>query len=324
MQAHFNEILEKAIKAPSGHNTQPWKFKTDGNVISIFPDYERALQVVDADNHALFISLGCALENIIIAAEHFNYETVIKMDLKNGNREQITITLTPSSFKSNDHLFGNIDIRQSTRNEYNSLLIPQADIEKLQVASLQEDVNCMIFTDNKKIVPIAELVKEAAAMQFKNKAFMNELTHWVRFNKKAGKQTGDGLYGGAIGKPSVPKWLGKFFMNITASPEGEAKKQADLIFSSYALILFIAKRNDKQAWVNVGRSFERVALTATSVNINHAHENMPCEEITVRKKLIERLNLINDEQPLLLIRIGYSKKMPYSFRRPIEDVLINN
>jgi len=46
-------------------------------------------------------------------------------------------------------------------------------------------------------------------MQFKNKAFMNELTHWVRYNKKAGEQTGDGLFGGIMGKPSVPKWFGE-------------------------------------------------------------------------------------------------------------------
>lgn len=85
MQAHLNEILEKAIKAPYGHNTQPWKFRTDGNVISIFTDYERALQVVDADNY------------------------------QNGDKEQIMIALRPSTFKIKEKHFGNIDIRQSAR-----------------------------------------------------------------------------------------------------------------------------------------------------------------------------------------------------------------
>ena len=153
---------------------------------------------------------------------------------------------------------------------------------------------------------------------------MNELTHWVRFNKKAGEQTGDGLFGGTMGKPSVPKWFGEFITSIATFPDGEAKKHAVLIESSSALVVFIAKRNDKNAWVNLGRSFERVALTATSLHINHAHENMPCEELAIREKLIEHLNLENGEQPLLLTRIGYSRKMPYSFRRPIEDVLIES
>jgi len=77
-----------------------------------------------------------------------------------------------------------------------------------------------------------------------------------------------------------------------------------------ALIVFIAKRNDKKAWVNVGRSFEQMALTATSLNVNSAHKNMPCEEVSVRQNLIQQLNLKNGKQPLLLIRLGYSEKMP--------------
>ncbi len=102
MQAHLYEILEKAIKAPSGHNTQPWKFKTTANVITIFPDYERALPIVDADNYALLISLGCALENIVITAAHFGNNTSVQMDLQNEDKEQITIILTRFTFKSND------------------------------------------------------------------------------------------------------------------------------------------------------------------------------------------------------------------------------
>jgi len=49
---------------------------------------------------------------------------------------------------------------------------------------------------------------------------------------------------------------------------------------------------------------------------------MPCEESELRKKLIELLNLKPGEQPLLLIRLGYSDKMPYSFRRPLKEVVI--
>ncbi|MBD3386211.1 hypothetical protein GF407_14980 [candidate division KSB1 bacterium] len=62
----FVEMIRFATMAPSGHNTQPWKFSLHENTITIFPDYKRRLAVVDPDDHALFISLGCALENLII------------------------------------------------------------------------------------------------------------------------------------------------------------------------------------------------------------------------------------------------------------------
>lgn len=67
------ELIRCATLAPSGHNTQPWTFSFDEGSIRIFPDFSRCLPVVDPDNHALFISLGCALENLVIAAEHHGY-----------------------------------------------------------------------------------------------------------------------------------------------------------------------------------------------------------------------------------------------------------
>jgi len=49
MKAPYEELIQNAIKAPSGHNTQPWKFRVEENAIIIYPDYERTLPVVVAD-----------------------------------------------------------------------------------------------------------------------------------------------------------------------------------------------------------------------------------------------------------------------------------
>ena len=57
-------MLRYAILAPSSHNSQPWKFRIRENEINIF---------ADTDQRELFISVGCALENLLIAAEHFGY-----------------------------------------------------------------------------------------------------------------------------------------------------------------------------------------------------------------------------------------------------------
>ena len=64
-------------------------------------------------------------------------------------------------------------------------------------------------------------------------------------------------------------------------------------------------------------------LKATTLNIRHAHMNMPCEELEIRKKFQNHLGLEN-EHPLLLLRIGYSNPMPKSYRRSIEDVLVES
>lgn len=322
MKVQYEELIQKAIKAPSGHNTQPWKFELAENSITIYPDYTRALPIVDADNHALFISLGCALENLIIAAEHYGFNTSIKINTEQINKESITVQLIPSAPKEDVLLYNFIDVRQATRNIYNGEPIPDTNIEKLKAASLQEDVQTVFFADGMDSESIIDFVKEGNKLQFKNPSFIAELVKWIRFNKKTAIQKGDGLFGASTGNPSVPTWFGKLYMKISANPEKEANKWVELIHNSSAIMIFIAERNDKKAWINVGRSFERTMLTAASLNINHAHVNMPCEELEVRKKLGRHLNLLKEQQPLLLIRLGYSEKMPYSFRRPVEDVML--
>jgi len=95
MKVPYEELIQTAIKAPSGHNTQPWKFRVEENAIIIYPYNERTLPVVDADNHALFISLGCALENLVIAAQHFGFKTNTTCYTGQAGNESIVVQLTP-------------------------------------------------------------------------------------------------------------------------------------------------------------------------------------------------------------------------------------
>jgi hypothetical protein len=135
------------------------------------------------------------------------------------------------------------------------------------------------------------------------------------------KQRLDGLTAPALGMPSIPRWLGELIMRKLVSPGTEAKRCEKAIRSSSHLLLFIARANDRKHWVDLGRAFERIALTATSLGIAHAHLNMPCEVLSVREKLIRHLGLQHGKQPLLLIRLGYASAAPRAPRRPVEEVL---
>lgn len=315
----IKEIIRLATLAPSGHNTQPWCFSVNKNVIAIMPDYSRRLPVVDPDNHALFISLGCALENLVIAAGQYGYSSEIKYSLEKEKSEKIEVELKKSDGFLNNALFDAIPQRQSTRQKYNGNPVPEKDLQALKTASSQEGVIFKLFTEAAEIESVCEFVKEGNRIQFNNKRFVDELVSWIRFNQSDAERLRDGLRSAVMGAPSIPQWMGKIIMKFV-SPENEAKKCEQSIKSSSGLMLFIATNDDKLSWINLGRSFERVVLSATLLNIKHAHLNMPCEEICVRKKLQKHLGL-NNEQPLLLLRIGYADPMPKSFRRPVEDVL---
>ena len=69
-------LLKYAVLAPSSHNTQPWKFAIKDERIKVSADLTCALKVADPDERELFISVGCALTNLTIAAKRFGYGRV--------------------------------------------------------------------------------------------------------------------------------------------------------------------------------------------------------------------------------------------------------
>ncbi len=62
------DFIRFATLAPNGHNTQPWRFRIGKDSIEILPDFSRRTPVVDPDDHHLFVGLGCAAENLALAA----------------------------------------------------------------------------------------------------------------------------------------------------------------------------------------------------------------------------------------------------------------
>jgi len=318
----FIYLVENAIKAPSGHNTQPWKFENIQDSIKIHPDFKRALPVVDRDNHALYISLGCALENIIIAASKRGYRC--KVIYPNNANSEITVKLNyiDANSKIDDNLFDYIAIRQVNRSKYSEKKVNDEELGKLKSSFNFEGVSIVILNGKTNFEKIIPLIIEGNNLQIQNKEFIKELTSWFRYSKSEAEKTRDGLWTAAMGLPNMGKLIGSFIMKNFVSAKSEAKRLVDLLESTQGIVIFIADKNEVATWVKTGQAFQRFSLTATMLGISLAHLNMPCEELEVRKKLEKELGVEN-KHPLLLIRYGYAdKKMPYSYRRNVYEVIV--
>src|SRR6478735_4015382 len=62
-------LVTYAAMAPSGHNAQPWLFRVRDREIDLLSDFSRLIHTADVDRREMYVSLGCALENLLIAAE---------------------------------------------------------------------------------------------------------------------------------------------------------------------------------------------------------------------------------------------------------------
>ena len=80
--ALLQELVRCATLAPNGHNAQPWMFELSPGRISIRPDFSRRTPVVDPDDHHIWVSLGCAIENMVIAAAALGKHAEVAFDVK--------------------------------------------------------------------------------------------------------------------------------------------------------------------------------------------------------------------------------------------------
>jgi hypothetical protein len=312
----LNYLVHYARLAANSHNTQPWLFSLDGSRVSIGPDMTRATPVVDPDGHHLYASLGCAAENLSLAAGAAGAAATISLDDDSG-RVEIDLAQTAPS---RDPLFDAILERQSTRSDYDGRALPAADLEAISEAASIDGCEVMLLTDKAKIDQVLELAVAANTHQVDDSAFVRELRKWLRFNGAQAIDTRDGLYVGCTGNPSLPPWLGQMLFGFFLSAESENDKLVRQVRSSAGLAILVSDRDDKPHWVTAGRASQRFALKAASLGVRHAFVNQTVEVAETRRQLADLLGL-GDRRPDLVMRFGYAPPMPKSLRRPVEAVI---
>lgn len=314
----LRELARMSTLAANGHNTQPWKFHLDEGRITILPDFSRRTAVVDPDDHHLFVSLGCATENLVISARaHGRYADVA---IKNEPEPQIDITLR-SGPAGDDALYKAIPLRQSTRSAYDGQQISSDDIDLLKAAARRHGVSVLFFTEQAQREAISEFVIEGNSAQMDDPAFIAELQEWLRFNPNHAVATGDGLFSACSGNPVAPEWIGNRLFEAFFTKDAENAKYRNHIRSSAGIAVFIGDQADPMHWINVGRSFERFALQATALGIRNAHINQPIEVPSIRPEFARWLGMA-DARPDLVVRFGRAPVLPMSLRRPVEDVIV--
>lgn len=315
------DLVRYAVLAPSSHNTQCWRFRLERDAIAIFPDRVRRCPIVDPDDHHLYTSLGCAAENLTQAARAHGFDgdatTNASGDHAADGIIRVGTTRTPA-FRST--LFEAIPARQSTRAEYDGRPLASSELDLLARASAGAGVHLQLYTAAADIERILSAVVQANGLQIEDDAFRRELMHWIRFSRADALRSGDGLYSGASGNPSVPAWIGRVALDVMLTPGRDGDKYAAQIRSSAGIAVFSSDRDDPAHWVAVGRSFQRFALQATVLGVRTAMLNQPVEVTSVRAAFATMLGL-GAHRPDLVVRFGRGPLLPRSLRRPTAAVI---
>lgn len=308
----IREFIRYATLAANGHNTQPWHFRLGEDRIEILPDLARRTPVVDPDDHHLFASLGCAAENLALAAGARGRPGTLSFDPANDGA---VVFAFGGGAAPAPALVDAIPRRQSTRAEYDGRPVSAADLETLAVAGAVSGVDLILITDRAQMGRARDLILAGNSAQIADAAFVRELKTWLRFSPREALEAGDGLFSASSGSPALPAWLGPRVFNWVFRAEAENDKYARQLLSSAGIAVFVSARDDKEHWVRAGQACQRFALQATALGLKHAFVNQPVEVASLRPELATLVGLTG-RRPDLVMRFGYGPTLPYSARRP--------
>lgn len=315
--ALMRELVRYATLAPSSHNTQCWKFRLEDRAISILPDFSRRCPAVDPDDHHLFVSIGCAAENLLQAAlANGLYGNAV---FEASAAKSLRIALEPTTAVVTS-LFNAIPERQSTRAEYDGKPISASELALLEKASRGKGVRAILLTEREALEKVLEYVVQGNTAQMHDRAFVDELKAWIRFSASDAVRKGDGLYAASSGNPSAPSWLGSVLFSLFFTPKAENDKYAKHVRSSAGIAVFVSEAESPAQWIEVGRCYERFALQSAALGIRNAMLNQPVEVSALRPQFSSYLGL-GGGRPDLVVRFGRGPKLPPSLRRPIDAVL---
>lgn len=312
------DLIRFATLAANSHNSQPWQFSVTDRGVEIRPDPSRRLSAVDPDDHHLFASLGCAGENLSIAAGANGQPGELSFDPSNSGAVSFTFGTGP---RQDVALFEAIPKRQSTRDIYDGRPVSAPDLATLAKAASVPGVDLVLLTDRIQMNRVRDLVIAGNSTQMADPAFMRELKAWLRFSPRQAMEWGDGLFSAASGNPILPSWLGPRIIDLVLNAKTENEKYARQIALSAGIAVFVAGKDDAEHWVLAGRGCQRFALQATALGMKHAFINQPVEVPSLCPKLAALVGLPG-RRPDIVMRFGYGPALPFSARRPVAAVIV--
>lgn len=310
-------LLGYAILAPSGHNSQPWRFRIEGGTVLLYADPGRALPVVDPAGRELTISCGAALEHLLIALRHFGHAGRLAVFPEPENPVLLAHVEPggPADAPESVHrCFAAITRRRTNRRAYRDEPLPADVLDDITAAAA--GVRLHVAVDDVEQGGIAGLVAEADRIQQADAAYRRELAAWMRSNVNPGS---DGIPGYALGMGTASSLVSPLLVSLVDTGDRQAAGDAETAFRAPALVLLETATDDPPAWLSAGRALARLLLIARSHGVRASYLNQAVEVPGVRERLRQVAGISG--YPQLLLRLGYADGVPPTPRRTVDEVL---
>ena len=335
-------LVAAGVLAANPHDTQPWLFAVGANAIEIFADRTRGLGAMDAYAREMHLGLGCAIENMALAAGPNGFAaaataspgSLSALDEGEAPVHAATLRLTRREPTAPDPLYRAIPLRHTNRYAYDRGRAPPQDWRDFAArADFGDDVRVLLIEDGERRRWFDAAVVEGTQAIIADRTMIADSDRWFRSSSAEIDAHRDGPTLEAAGLSFLTLTFARLFpVSAETSHQAWLRQTRDVQLASAPLVGLIAVRDraDRASAIAAGRAWQRLHLRATAQGLAMQPLNQPIEMIDRERRAgrgadwaarIARLTG-EDWQATFSFRAGFaSQAAPASPRRRLKDVL---
>lgn len=308
-------VLSLATRAPSVHNTQPWRWRVGSDSLHLYAERDLHLPKTDPDGRDLILSCGIALHHCVVALAALGWQAKVHR-LPNPDEPEhlaaIQVYRHPAT-EVDITLAAAIPRRRTDRRHYSSWDVPANYIAQMGARAARAGV---MLRQIESLPRLEELVAQAVWRHATDHDYLTELATWSgRYASVAGVPARN-----TPGSDPVAPLPPRLFAGpvLVQPPETESVQDN-------AVVLALGTKEDSTlARLRAGEATSLVLLSATALGLASCPVTEPLEIVETRDAVQVEVFGISGF-PQMLLRVGWAPvnadPLPATPRRPLADVV---
>ncbi|WP_214401441.1 Acg family FMN-binding oxidoreductase [Pseudonocardia lacus] len=316
--------IDLASRAPSVHNSQPWRWVVGPRSVHLYADLRRWLPATDADGRDMALSCGAVLHHLRVALSAAGLAAEVhRLPNPDEGDHLAAVTLraakgTGAVAEADLGLAIAISERRTDRRRYGSWDVPSAFVDEMVARAAEQGAVLRVVSDGYSRRVLLGAIRDAARIQESDPRYRAETAAWTGMAV-------DGLgvpprnllrdpvgTGGDTARRFTPGTLDQ-----GPGPDGEGAGDGALL-----LVLGTAS-DDTLSQLRAGEAASAVMLHATRLGLATCPLSQPLEVGETRIVVRDRV-LGGTLSPQLVLRVGWApggKPLPATPRRAVDDTI---
>ncbi|GAB2592388.1 NAD(P)H nitroreductase [Paractinoplanes abujensis] len=311
----LEQAAQAALHAPSVFNTQPWRWRIDGDTMELHADESRRLEITDRDGRLLLLSLGAALHHARTALAAAGWSCTVERLTGPGPVARIQLGAPVPPAPDARRLAEAIPQRRTDRRPFGSRTVTDAELTRLRL--LVEANGAYLHVVPADQVPALAISAQLAGdAELGDPFYRDELREWTHRPVAAG----DGVPAGTAVEPGLRRVPVRDF-----APDDTPGLAVGADHDQGAAYVILFGRGDEHLdLLRGGEALSALLLAATADGLATAPLT-DAVEVTWPRLLVRGL-LADLGEPYVVVRLGYSASatpLPPRPRRVAADVIVN-